>query len=239
MRARAPLFTPLAAAFTLALLLGLQPVTTDLFAPAMPALARSLGAVMADVQLTMAAAILSFGLAQLVWGPVADRVGRRPVLLAGLLMFTLASVGAALAQRIETVIAWRVLQGAGMSAAVMCARAMLRDLYEPHEGARVMAQALTGLGLIAIVAPVAGGLVAAWAGWRGTMTLTGLCGLALLAFVVWRVPETAHSLQPTATQPGPLARQWRLAVPWARRDRANASTAKANSFTLAQGYPRD
>ena len=85
------------AALVLTLLMGLQPLTTDLMLPALPALAADLHASMAPVQLTMAALILGFGLAQLVWGPVADRVGRRPVLLLGLALYALASVGAALA----------------------------------------------------------------------------------------------------------------------------------------------
>ena len=81
------------AAFTLALLLGLQPVTTDVYLPALPLLTRELGAGMDAAQLTMSALILAFGLAQMVWGPVADRIGRRPVLLAGLTLYTAASIG--------------------------------------------------------------------------------------------------------------------------------------------------
>ena len=123
--APAALLSPAFAALVLALLMGLQPVTTDLMLPALPALAADLHAPMAPVQLTMAALILAFGLAQLVWGPLADRVGRRPVLLAGLALYVAASAGAALAGNVLAVVAWRALQGAGMSAAVVCARAMV------------------------------------------------------------------------------------------------------------------
>ena len=154
------------ATLMLALLMGLQPITTDLMLPALPALAADLHAGMAPVQWTMSALILAFGMAQLVWGPVADRVGRRPVLLLGLALYTLASVGAALAGDVTLVVVWRALQGAAMSAAVVCARAMVRDLYEPHEGVMVLARALAGLGLVAVASPlVAGLLVSAW-GWR-------------------------------------------------------------------------
>jgi MFS transporter, DHA1 family, multidrug resistance protein len=147
------------AAVTLALLLGLQALTTDLYLPALPMLAQDLAAPMPAVQMTMAALIFSFGVAQLVWGPVADRVGRRPVLIAGLVLYALAALGAACAGSIGQVIFWRGVQGAGMSAAVVCARAMVRDLYEPHEGAHVMSHALTGLGFIAVASPIAGGLL--------------------------------------------------------------------------------
>jgi DHA1 family bicyclomycin/chloramphenicol resistance-like MFS transporter len=195
------------AAFVLALLMGLQPVTTDLMLPALPALAADLRAGMAPVQLTMSALILAFGLAQLVWGPVADRVGRRPVLLLGLALYALASLGAALAGSVMAVVVWRALQGAAMSAAVVCARAMVRDLYEPHEGGMVMARALTGLGAVAIASPLLGGVLVHHFGWRAAVGAMGLAGAAIGLFVVLRVPETARHRRPEATQIGPLLRQ--------------------------------
>jgi len=196
------------AAVALSLLLGLQPVTTDIYLPALPMLTRELGASMSAVQLTMSALILAFGIAQLFWGPVADRVGRRPVLLAGLALYTLASVGGALAPDIETLVLWRVMQGAAMAAAVVCARAMLRDLYEPHEGAQVMSLGLSGLGVIAIAGPLVGGLVAAAWGWRAALSVVAVCGAATLAFVVWWLPETLAVKNPHATRLGPLFRAW-------------------------------
>ena len=196
------------AALALALLLGLQPITTDIYLPALPMLTRDLGASMSSVQLTMSALILAFGIAQLFWGPVADRVGRRPVLLAGLLLYTLASIGSAFAPSIAWLIVWRVLQGACMAAAVVCARAMLRDLYEPHEGAQVMSLGLSGLGVIAIAGPLVGGLVAAAWGWRAALALVAACGALTLAFVVWRLPETLTTLNPQATRLAPLFGAW-------------------------------
>ncbi len=196
------------AALALALLLGLQPVTTDIYLPALPMLTRELGASMSAVQLTMSALILSFGIAQMFWGPVADRVGRRPVLLVGLALYTLASIGSAMASSIELLIVWRVLQGACMAAAVVCARAMLRDLYEPHEGAQVMALGLSGLGVIAITGPILGGLVAAVSGWRAALAVVAVCGALTLAFVALRLPETLDRRNPKATQLAPLFAAW-------------------------------
>lgn len=192
----------------LALLLGLQPVTTDVYLPALPMLTRALGADMGAAQLTMSALILAFGLAQMFWGPVADRVGRRPVLLIGLALYTAASIGGTLAGSIETLIVWRVLQGAAMAAAVVCARAIVRDLYEPVEGAQVMALALSGLGVIALTGPLAGGTVALWFGWRGALALVAAVGALTLALIVWRLPETLVHKNPHATQAGPLLRAW-------------------------------
>ena len=207
--ARAPLLSPTLAAFVLAMLLGLQPLTTDLYLPALPMLAADLAAPMSRVQLTMSALILAFGLAQLVWGPVADRVGRKPVLLVALAFYALASLGAAASDSIAWVVAWRVVQGACMGAAVMCGRAMVRDLYEPHQGALVMSHALSGLGLVAIVSPLLGGALAQAFGWRATMAVLALLSAAMWAFIAWRLPETARQLNPAATQMKPLWTQAR------------------------------
>ncbi len=207
--ANPPLVAHGLAAFALALLLGLQPVTTDVYLPALPALTAALGAPMSSAQLTMSALILAFGLALMAWGPLADRVGRRPVLLVGLVIYTGASLGAAAAGSIDALIAWRVLQGIAMAAAVVCARAIVRDLYEPTEGAQVMALALTGLGVIALLGPLAGGAAAALWGWRGALALVAAVGALTLAFVAARLPETAPRLNRDATQCRGLLRNWR------------------------------
>lgn len=196
------------AATALGLLLGLQPLTTDLYLPAFPALTRDLAAPMHLAQLTMSALLLAFGAAQLVWGPLADRWGRRPVLRAGLALYLLASVGAMLAGDIGLLVAARIVQGVGLAAAVVVARATVRDLYEPHEGAHVMSLALSGLGLIAISSPIVGGFVAQQAGWRATFAFIGLFTLAVLAFVTRNLPETVPQRNPRALHPPTLARNW-------------------------------
>jgi len=205
---RAPPIGRAAAALMLALLLGLQPVTTDVYLPALPMLTRALGAPVSLAQLTMSALILAFGIAQMVWGPVADRVGRRPVLLAGLALYTAASAGCALAGSIEALVLWRVLQGAAMAAAVVCARAIVRDLYEPVAGAQVMALALTGLGFIALAGPLCGGLLAQAFGWRGPLVLVTAVGGCSLALIALCLPETLVIRNPAATQWRELLRTW-------------------------------
>jgi MFS transporter, DHA1 family, multidrug resistance protein len=198
--------SPLKAALALALLLGLQPVTTDLYLPALPRLAIDLHAPMAAVQLTMSALLLSFGLAQLLMGPLADRFGRRPVLLGGLGLYALASVLAAMAPVIEALIAARALQGVGMAASVVCARAMVRDLYEPHEGAQVMSKAMSGLGLLAIASPTLGGLLTQLGGWRLAMWAVALVGLGVWGFIAWHLPETRRPIAHTGAAPSSLRR---------------------------------
>jgi DHA1 family bicyclomycin/chloramphenicol resistance-like MFS transporter len=128
----------------LALLLGLQPVSTDLYLPALPALRAELGAPMAAAQLTLSALMICFGIGQLVLGPVSDRFGRRPVLLAGLSVYVVAAIAGAMAQSITPLLLWRALQGVALAASVVGARSMLRDWFSPAEGTRMMARALVG-----------------------------------------------------------------------------------------------
>jgi DHA1 family bicyclomycin/chloramphenicol resistance-like MFS transporter len=196
--------SPALAALAIALLLGLQPVTTDLYLPALPSLASALGAPMAAAQLTMSLVLLAFGIGQLLMGPLSDRYGRRPVLLGGLALHALASVGATGAPGIEALIAFRALQGLGLAASVVCARAMVRDLYEPHEGAHVMTWALSGLGVLALASPLLGGWLTAHVGWRAPLGAVATIALATLVFVAWRVPETTRQRDPQALRAGPL-----------------------------------
>lgn len=200
--------SPTVAAVALGLLLGLQPLTTDLYLPAFPALTRDLAAPMQLAQLTMSALLLAFGAAQLVWGPVADRWGRRPVLLAGLALYVLASLAAVLAGDIRSLIAVRVLQGVGMAAAVVVARATVRDLYEPAQGAHVMSLALSGLKMIAISSPMVGGLVVQSSGWRSAFGVIALFSAFTLAFIALKLPETLPQRDPKALHPGSLLRNW-------------------------------
>lgn len=196
----------------LALLLGLQPLTTDLYLPALPMIELALSAPMGALQLTMSALILAFGCAQLVWGPISDRYGRRPVLLTALALYVLAGLACAAAPRIEWLVAARAAQGAALAAAVVLARAMVRDLYEPLEGAQVMSRGMSGLGLIAIASVPAGGLLTQHFGWRSTLLTVALVGLVALAFVARFLPETLRQRNAQALKPGPLLSGLRTAA---------------------------
>lgn len=196
----------------LAVLLGMQPVATDVYLPALPALRAALGASVGAAQMTLAALVLAFGLAQLLIGPLADRFGRRPVLLAGLSVYVVAAAASAWADSIGALVFWRAVQGVGLACAVVCARAVLRDLFEPHEGAHVMARALSGLGLIALVGPLVGALAVDRAGWRAVFVLCAVFGAAGLAWVSMALPESQPRAYRQPLRPAPLARSlWQIA----------------------------
>jgi len=206
--AAAPSMAPAMVVLVLSLLLGLQPVTTDLYLPALPALTESFGAPVSQSQLTLTTLLLAFGISQLIWGPLSDRFGRRPVLLLGLGAYTVASVGVVLADSMPHLVAWRTLQGAALGASVMCARAIPRDLYTPEASARVLSKALSGLGVIACLCAPIGGLLTDWFGWRYPLMALAVFGAGTLALVAANFEETVTHRNPTVLHPRVLLRTW-------------------------------
>ncbi len=223
----------------LALLLGLQPITTDLYLPALPGLTQELGAPMAQAQLTLTALLLAFGVSQLVWGPLSDRFGRRPILLIGMVAYVVASIGSALSPSMETLILWRALQGVAMGAGVMCARAIVRDLYEPADGATVMSKGLTGLGVIACLSAPIGGLLTGLMSWHAALLALALFGSATLGVIAWRFEETLAAKNPRALEPLTLVRTWLTIVrnPTFLAFSALATTSYAGLFTFLASSP--
>ncbi|WP_069045887.1 Bcr/CflA family efflux MFS transporter [Hydrogenophaga sp. RAC07] len=203
-----PAMSPGLVVLTLSLLLGLQPIATDLYLPALPALTEGFGAAMSQAQLTLTALLLAFGVSQMFWGPLSDRFGRRPILLIGMSAFVVASVGSTFSPSIEQLIVWRAVQGAAMGAGVMCARAVVRDLYAPTEGARMMSKGLTGLGVIACASAPLGGFLSDLLGWRLSLMAVAVFGAITLAVIAWRFKETLAAKNPRALQPGMLLGTW-------------------------------
>ena len=192
----------------LSMLLGIQPVTTDLYLPALPAMTTSFGAPTSQAQLTLSALLLAFGCSQLVWGPLSDRFGRRPILLWGLAAYTLASIGSVLAPSMALLIVWRAVQGAAMGAAVMAARAIVRDLYLPADGARIMSKGLSGLGVLAALSAPLGALLAELFGWRAALMAVAIFGGCALTMIALRFKETVRQKNPHALRPTTLVRTW-------------------------------
>ncbi len=192
----------------LSALLGIQPITTDLYLPALPALTSGFGATMSQAQLTLTGLLLAFGLSQLVWGPVSDRFGRRPVLLLGLFAYIVAAIASAFAPSMELLITWRIVQGAAMGAGVMAARAVIRDLYVPAEGARMMSRGLSGLAVVACLSAPLGGLLSDLFSWRAALLALAVFGAASLVLIAFWFQETIPQKNPRALEFASLWRNW-------------------------------
>jgi DHA1 family bicyclomycin/chloramphenicol resistance-like MFS transporter len=192
----------------LSLSIGSQPVSTDLYLPGLPGLALDLQASVGMVQYTLSGLLLAFGVSQLLWGPFSDKVGRRPIMLTGLVVYTLAAVGCVLSPNIEVLVAWRVLQGVAMGAVITSARAVVRDLYTPLHGAKVMSKAMTGLGLMACTSPPLGGFLSRHWGWRVAVVSVVTYALFTMGLVAWRFNETITTRNPHALHLPTMLRIW-------------------------------
>jgi len=168
----------------------LGPLSIDLYLPAMPEMAQALGTTNGAVQRTLSAFFLALAAAQIPIGSFGDRFGRRRPLAIGLALFVLASIGCATAQRVETLIAWRFLQGCGACAGTAVARAMIRDLHSGHEAARLMALSFLIIGISPVLAPYLGSVLLTLLPWRGLFLLLGGLGLVALACAWSLLPES-------------------------------------------------
>lgn len=139
-------------------LAGLTPLAVDMYLPAIPAIARDLATSIDGAQLTISAFLGGFAIGQLFYGPLADSFGRKPVILAGLTMFAVASVGCAMADSLPELLAWRMLQAAGGAAGSVVVNALLRDLFEKDAFSRAMSFVILVMTLAPLVAPVVGGV---------------------------------------------------------------------------------
>lgn len=173
----------------LVLLLATQTVGSDLYLPALPQIATELGRSSSEAQLTLTAFVLSFGLAQLVAGPMADRHGRRRTLLWGLALYTVAAWTAALTSDFGVLLTSRAALGAGTAACVVGARAVIRDRYPAAAGLRVMARSMTGMAAIGACAPLLGGWAAQFYGWQAANAAVACFGMLAWLAVYAGLPD--------------------------------------------------
>ncbi|WP_243369312.1 multidrug effflux MFS transporter [Microvirga solisilvae] len=183
----------LALTVVLALLTALGPLSTDMYLPSLPAIAAGLQATTGQAQLTLSAFLFGFAAGQFFYGPISDKVGRKPVLLFGLGLFTFASLICALAPTIEVLIGARFLQALGASGPIVLGRAIVRDFYEGPRAGKELSRMGSIMGVVPAVAPVFGGLIAQFYEWRVTFGVMLLCGIALAATVFLRLPESIRA----------------------------------------------
>jgi MFS transporter, DHA1 family, multidrug resistance protein len=174
----------------LALFTTIGPLSIDLYIPALPDIARSLAASDAQVQLTISIYILGFAGGQIIYGPTSDRYGRRPVLVAALGLFCVATLVCAAAPSITVLIAARLVQGFGASGASVLARAIIRDLYEGSRAARELSLMAMIMGLAPIVAPLIGGGLQTVSGWRADFVFIFAAGAIGTGLAWLLLPET-------------------------------------------------
>lgn len=185
-----PTVTPRPSLALLGALTAMTPLAIDAYLPALPSLARDLDATTSATQLSLTALLLGLALGQLVAGPWSDAVGRRRPVLVGMLGFVVASVACALAPSVELLVGARFLQGAFGAAGVVCARAVVRDLYEGPDVARALSRLVLVMGLAPVLAPLVGGQLLRVTSWRGVFVFLAVFGSLLLAVSAWRLGET-------------------------------------------------
>ncbi|RZJ25973.1 MAG: Bcr/CflA family efflux MFS transporter [Haliea sp.] len=177
-------------ALVLGLLSAIGPFAIDMYLPALPSIGQTLGASVGAVQASLMAFFISLGIGQIIYGPVSDMFGRKPPLYFGLLLFSVASVGCALAPDVQTLVVLRFIQGLGACAGMVIPRAVVRDLHTGADAARLMSLLMLVFSVSPILAPLAGSLLIESLGWRSVfwaVTVAGALGVVLLAT---SLPET-------------------------------------------------
>jgi MFS transporter, DHA1 family, multidrug resistance protein len=165
-------------------------VTTDIYLPALPELSRALNGTMAEGKATLAAYVLGLGFGQLFYGPWSDRVGRRPVILTGVTVYVVASLGCAIVGTMQEMVVLRFLQALGASSGIVISAAMVRDQFDHHESARIFSILLTLRGLGPIIAPNIGGVIVSFVSWRAIFWVTAAFGIALGSAILLYFHET-------------------------------------------------
>jgi DHA1 family bicyclomycin/chloramphenicol resistance-like MFS transporter len=190
-------------------LIAVAPLAMDIYLASMPSMTRALSATPEQVQLTLSLYMYGWGAAQIFVGPLADRYGRRPVVIAGLALFVAASGVCAGARNIETLIGARVVQAIGMATVAVVPRAVVRDLYSGERAARMLSLMGVVLGIAPIVAPIIGSHLHVWFGWQANFIFVTAYGAIALYFVVTALPETISAKNALATRPAMIVASYR------------------------------
>tara|TARA_R110002110_G_scaffold415612_7_gene652375 strand:+ start:180589 stop:181806 length:1218 start_codon:yes stop_codon:yes gene_type:complete len=184
---------------------GASLLSTDLYAPSLPHLPGYFGTSAETVQLTMALNMAAFAVAQLVWGPLSDRYGRRVVFLIGMTAFLFTAIGAALSQSIGHLLAARVLMGASASVEAVIVLAVIGDIYKSEDSAKIYAIYGMIIALVPAAGPIIGGFVFEWFGWQANFTLLAVIIAAVLLLAILRLPETLVTSERVALRMGTIA----------------------------------
>ncbi|EML5156747.1 TPA: Bcr/CflA family multidrug efflux MFS transporter [Morganella morganii] len=176
--------------FILGLLSMLMPLAIDMYLPSMPTIARDFGVTEGDVQMTLNSYLIGFAAGQLVYGPMADALGRKPVILVGTLIFALASAGCAMSQDIGTFIGMRGLHGFAAAAASVVINALMRDMFTKDEFSRSMSFVVLVMTVAPLLAPIMGGMMMLWFSWHAIFWTIMIAALIAALLVLFFIRET-------------------------------------------------
>jgi MFS transporter, DHA1 family, multidrug resistance protein len=182
----------LALTFLLASLTAIGPLSTDMYVPSLPDIGRALHASTEQVQLTISSYLLGFATGQILYGPLSDRFGRKPVIMTALVLYGLGSVVCATTQSVEMLAAVRFVQALGGAGAIVLARAVVRDLYSGVRAGRELSLMGSIQALAPILAPVIGGALQTVFGWRASFILLVIFAVTIGAATARLLPETLH-----------------------------------------------
>ncbi|MBI1227152.1 MAG: Bcr/CflA family efflux MFS transporter [Bacteroidetes bacterium] len=192
----------------LGLLTAIGPLSIDMYLPAFSAIARNLNTSVSEVTLSLSSFFIGISLGQLLYGPLLERFGRKPPLYAGLCLYFLASVGCALAQSVEVLIIFRLFQAVGGCVGLVAGRAMVRDLYDVSESAKVFSMLMLVVSVSPIIAPTLGGFITAAFGWRYVFAVLIFVVLLMLAGTWFFLPESKQPDPQYSLKPRPILRNF-------------------------------
>ncbi|MEQ1161457.1 multidrug effflux MFS transporter [Acinetobacter calcoaceticus] len=176
-------------------LMAFTSLSTDIYLPAMPQMAHELNG---NVELTVTGFLGGFALAQLIWGPMSDRIGRKIPLFIGMILFVIGSIGCALSQSIEQIVFWRVFQAFGACTGPMLGRAMIRDLYARTQAAQMLSTLMIIMAIAPIAGPLLGGQIIKFSTWHSIFWLLAMIG-GIMFISLFFLPETHAPEKRTTT----------------------------------------
>lgn len=231
--------SPGTAAFTvfLAALTAVGPLSTDMYLPSLPDIGRDFNADAGTVQVTLSAHLMAFAGSQLFYGPLADRYGRRPVLIGGFLLYMAGCFASLFVATIDQLILARILQAVGGGASVVLARAIVRDLFSGAEAGQMLARMAAIMGLVPAAAPMLGGVVQDLYGWKANFITMGGFGAVLALMVAFNLDETLPPARRQSAAPLAILRSYRRLLMDRRflRYLAIASVAFCGLFAFVSG----
>jgi len=181
--------------------MAISPFATDTYVPSLPTISKSLGSPAATVQMTLSIYLFAFAVGQLFWGPLADNIGRKKTILIGISVFLIGTAGCYLSSSIELIIFFRGIQGFGASFGQILARAIIRDLHTPSQGAKITAFSTMAMGSASIIGPNIGAILTSYYSWKLIFVIVFIYGVIILFYTSIKFTETHLEENKTSIKP--------------------------------------